>query len=249
MSFNVRGVRGEESRRFRTLELTATASYDASALSQLLARDAEVHRAAGATSARLYCPPGDVTGEVGFTWRTWWAPPEHWRDDLTWPNGQTTVIIVRPDATLAYVSMQRTLYTSEPRPLGSRNRVQPAGGMHLPTIAERLAEFPLIRPHFPMSEWEITTLNSELYRGRAAQRVRVTRRPGSAATSGYWPGVDEYEYLVDDALRILVRFTGLEGGVPIATISADAVRADAPLPNEVFAFTPPVGTRIIYAQQ
>src|SRR5256885_8099061 len=50
---------------------------------------------------------------VRFTWRVWWAPPTLWRDDLTWPNGETTVIIVRPCEVVAPERRRSEEHTSE----------------------------------------------------------------------------------------------------------------------------------------
>jgi hypothetical protein len=79
-----------------------------------------------------------------------------------------------------------------------------------------------------------------------AHRVRAAHRASSVAspTSGYWPGVGEYEYVIDDALQIVLSVTGLEGGVPIATISAETVNVDTPISSDTFTFAPPSGTRI-----
>jgi hypothetical protein len=241
---------------FRTLELAATASYDAAALARVQSRAVARNRV-GADAVRLYGATSDASGttnndeRVRFTWRVWWAPPTLWRDDLTWPNGETTVIIVRPDDALAYVSMQRTLYTSEPASAGASATARAPDGMHLPTVADRLVEFPLLRPPLPASEWTLATLDQEVYLGRVVRRVRATRRADATSAEGpqpsrFWPGVDEYECLVDDSLGISLSITGAVDGVPAATIAADAIRVDVPFPADVFAFLPPAGTRIAH---
>jgi len=247
------GTPSEPGKRFSSLELAATAFYDAAALARAMSRTTATGKEAGPGAVRLYGPAGDASGDawVRYKWRVWWAPPAPWRDDLTWPNGQTTVIIVRTDAALAYVSMQRTLYTSERLAAAARERVLPPDGMQLPTVADRLAEFPLMGPRLPASEWQLATLGETEHIGRVARRVRATRRAGAVpaeelARSGYWPGIDEYECLVDDGLQILLRLTGMVDGVPVATVSADDVRVDAPLPVDTFAFAPPAGTRIAH---
>ncbi|MFL5548918.1 MAG: hypothetical protein ACJ77Q_00320, partial [Gemmatimonadaceae bacterium] len=72
------------------------------------------------------------------------------------------------------------------------------------------------------------------------------RRAHSVAlpTSGYWPGVKEYEYVIDDALQIVLSVTGLENGSPVATISAETVHVDTPIAGDTFSFIPPNGTRV-----
>ena len=241
---------------FRTLELAASVSNAAAALASLSVR-AAVARGAAPESIRQYamgCAGGASNGWERYAWRVWWEPPSRWRGDLTWPGGQTDVSVVRDDAALVYLPMQRTLYTSEPVVRDSRWEVirPPTGIVELPTVTNRHEVFPLIRPSLPASEWVFATLaEEEIYNGRVTRRVRATRRIDTAPTedkraSGYWRGVDEYECLVDDALQILVHLTGIADGVPVAIISADDVRVDAPFPADIFAFVPPPGTRIAH---
>jgi len=240
----------EPKQRFQSLELAATVSYDPAALGRALSRAGASNDKAARGTIRLYGETGSGSGDawVRYRWRVWWAPPTLWRDELTWSNGESTVIIVRNEVAVAYVSMQRTLYTSEPIAATAQDRVLPPDGMKLPTIAERVSEFPLTRP-LPKSEWEVTTLAQEWHMGRVTRRLRARRRAAAPPAadpqqSGYWPGVDEYECVVDDALQVLLSVTGLDDGVPVATISADDVRIDTPISPETFTFAPPRGTLI-----
>jgi hypothetical protein len=57
--------------------------------------------------------------------------------------------------------------------------------------------------------------------------------------------VDEYECLVDDALQVVLHLTGKAEGVPVGIVSVDQLRGDAPIPDAVFAFTPPAGARVV----
>lgn len=254
MTFDIFSTSPQPGQRFRSLELAATASLDGAALARAMSRTRPTGPEWGPDSVLLFGSDLDESDDpwMRYKWRVWWAPPTLWRDDLTWSNGETTVIIVRADTALAYVSMQRTLYTSERLDATEqRERVLPPDGMHLPTLDQRLAEFPLIRPRLPGSDWELTTVGPELYMGRVAHRVRATRRADSVRTedprqSGYWPGVDEYECVVDDALGILLTVIGMVDGVPVASISVEHVSADAPLPAGTFDFAPPPGTRIAH---
>lgn len=263
----------EAHKRFRTLQITASLSVDTAAMSRISAREAEVGNAGGGRPVRLVGPAkgrgarGSGDGWHRQTWRIRWMPPTLWREELTSPGGQIVVTVVRPDVSQSYISAHSTLYTSEPAP--PRGRLAELAGRlfdrapegawppdvaHNATIDERLAEFPLINPRLPASEWELTSLGEESQLGRVVRRVRATRRRGSAAVreserSGYWPSLNEYEYLVDDALEILVRVTGLENGKAVAIVSADEVLVDAPLPADVFSFTPPAGTRVTHVQR
>jgi hypothetical protein len=238
---------------FRTLELAATASVDDAALTRLGLRAAAA-RGVHPESMRVYAADhaGDGGGGSRWTWRVWWAPPSRWRDELTWPGRGTEVSVVRDDAALTFLPAQRMLYTTEPvaPDRGWELVPPPVGIMELPTIANRSAVFPLIHPPLPEAEWAFTTLvQQDEYHGRPTRRVRATRRDDALlrdapGTSGYWPGVDEYECQVDDALGILLRLTGIAEGASVATIGVDEVRVDAPFPPDIFDFVPPRGTRI-----
>lgn len=238
---------------FRTLELGASVSYDNAALTRLIVR-AAVARGAAPESIKSYTMGGAGDGWGRYTVRVWWEPPSRWRDEQSTPGGVTSVSVVREDATLIYLPMQRLLYTSEPVARDSQWEIvrPPRGFVEMPTIANRNAVFPLLRPPLPASEWVFATIAEDvLYAGRAARRVRATRRAGVALpdeveASGYWSGVDEYECLVDDALQILLRLTAIADGVPVGFVSADDVCVDAPFPADTFTFVPPPGTRIAH---
>jgi hypothetical protein len=271
MSSDLFGPPVDPQRRFRSLELTATASVDDVALRRIMERAAAAYRRRHRPdSARVYGPSGNATAETSHDhwsrhgWRIWWVPPMRWRDDIIWTGGQTAVIAVQPGVSLSYVSMHRTLYTGEPaaaatglldrfRPLfrATPAGAWPADSVHLSTVPERVAEFPLTNPRLPASAWDLTTLGEEEYLGRLVRRVRARRRAGAGeddevGISGYWPWLSEYECLVDDALGILLRLTGLADGVPVGAITADEVRVDASIAEEVFAFAPPADTRMVH---
>jgi hypothetical protein len=236
--------------RFRSLELAGTTSVDTAATGRALTRAAMSDPDWGTDAIKLMHiegPDGDAW--LSYKWHVWWTLPAHWRDDLTLVDGETAVAIVRPDVAMSYVSMQRTLYTSERLdPADKRPRVSPPKGMHLHTLDDRLKEFPLIRPRLPDSDWQLETVGQESYLGRATRRVRATRRPDSNpwefGVSGFWMGVDDYECIIDDELQILLSVTAIVDSVSAATISVERVIVDEPIPASTFDFSPPAGTRI-----
>jgi hypothetical protein len=184
-----------------------------------------------------------------YKWHMWCSLPALWRDDMAWPNGDTIVAIARPDAALQYVSEMQTLYTNERLdPADKRPRVSAPRGFSVPTINQRVSESPLIGPQLSDAEWYHKTMGDESYLGRAARRVHATRRPESKSwefrASGHWSGVDEYEYVIDEELQILLRLTAIVDGAPAATISVEHVSVDKPIPASTFEFSPPAGTRI-----
>lgn len=239
---------------FRSLELRATASYDSRALARLMTNASAVRQGNGPNSVRLYGAAATTSGNEreSYVWRIWWAPPSSWSEELILSGGDTTMMILRAHKALAYVSLQHTLYTSEATAAGVNERGRPTDAMRIPTVAERVAEFPLINPRLPISAWELTQLRQETYLGRPTRRVRAVRRSAAysaedADALGYWAAVDEYEYLVDDSLHIVLSLVAIADGVQVATISTDCVRVDAPCPAEMTTFTPPDGTRTVIA--
>jgi hypothetical protein len=235
---------------FRSIELAVTTSLDTAAIGRALTRAAMSHPDWGTDAFKLMhieAPGRDAW--LSYKWHVWWTLPAYWRDDLTLVDGETAVSIVRPDIALQYTSATQTLHTSERLAADEkRPRVSPPKGCHPPTLDERLREFPLIRPRLPETDWQLATVGPESYLGRAARRVRATRRAGSNPfrfrLSGFWTGVDEYECVFDDELQILVNVTAIVDGVPAATISTEHVSVDEPIPASTFDFSPPVGTRI-----
>lgn len=241
---------------FRTLELKATVAYDSVALGQIIAGRMAVHRAeAGPDSVRAY-GVGSLDGATRsgdwerHTWRVWWTPPSFWREELSWQNGATIVIILRPDVASYYVSMQRTLYTSQRTAITVEERPKPNDPTHLPTLADRLAEFPLTGFRLPPADWKASTIGRESRLGRALRRVGARRRAdrsGAAKSDSpsHWPWLDHFECLVDDDLGILLELIGLSNGGPVANVTADELRVDALIPEDVFSIAAPRGTRVV----
>ena len=254
---------------FAPIEIAGTTSYDNAAFERLWERRTAIRREA-TTIVRLHDSPSDLSAvarravgqdaDLGwgrYTWRVLWAPPLHWRDELTWPEGQTDVAIVRPEVRMIYLAAQKTLYASEP--LSYRNDLDvspaPPGIFELPTLENRFAAFPLVRPPFPATEWDFLTLEEAApHNGRTTRRVRATRIANSPAArerlpSGFWPGVDEYECLVDDSRRIVMRLTGIVDETPVAILAVDGVRTNVSLRPDQFDFDPPAGTRIVHVRR
>lgn len=241
-----------QTRPLHSLEVAATASLDTQALARAMSRAMEPALEEAPDSVGILVA-GDSGSDIwlDYKWHVWWVLSGFWRDDLTFPHGETFINIARPDAALTYVATQRTLYTSEgPRIAERRQRGSPAQGFQLPTIEERLVEFPLIRPRLPAADWQLESLQQEIYLGRPARRVRATRRAGSIGTddprlSGFWSGVDEYEYIIDVELQILMSVTGMVDSLSVAAISVEHMGVDTPFAATTFDFSPPRDTRIV----
>jgi outer membrane lipoprotein-sorting protein len=63
------------------------------------------------------------------------------------------------------------------------------------------------------------------------------------------PLVDEYECIVDDERQIILRFSAIASGAPIAVVTADEILVDTRLAPDIFDFVPPDGTRVIHVER
>jgi len=245
-----------EARRLHNIEVAATASLDTQALARLMAQATDPALREGPDSVGFI-----MVGHSGsdtwldYKWHVWWDLSGFWRDDFTMPNNGTVINIVRPDGALMYFSMEKILYTRQGHGIAEpRQRSVEAEGFQLPSIEERLVEFPLIRPRLPASDWKLESLHPETYLGRPASRLRATRRAGSirkndSRLSGFWWGVDEYECVIDNEQQIVMSVTGIVDRVSVATISVEHMIVDATLAAGTFEFSPPRGTRIVRGRE
>lgn len=239
---------------FTTIQISATASYDGDAMQRLWEDDDEKRggRSVLLTLGAANAPTSASDGWGRYTWKVWWAPPSHYRDELSIPGVPTDVAVVRRNEGMLYLAGSRTLYTNGPLPNDDRLEIipPPPGAFEVPTLENRFQLFPLIQPPLPSSAWQFATVaERELFGGRVTRRVRVTRRsganaPGERLHPGYMPLVDEYECIVDDERRIILRFSAISSDRPIAVVVADDVRVDSTFPPDIFEFTPPDGARI-----
>jgi hypothetical protein len=180
-------------------------------------------------------------------WLIWWLKPSCWRDDIVWENGGRMISTVCGTVSTSYVSAQRTLYTNHPPgQLWPRRRslLRPRLRYELPTLENRLDLVPLLAPSFLAGDWEISVEGKQVYAGREAVRLRAARTEGSGP--GLWEGVDEYEVLVDGHQGILLRVGGIVDGEEAGSFAARAVRFDDGIPDDVFAFSPPRGTKVVF---
>jgi hypothetical protein len=198
-------------------------------------------------------------------WRAWWRKPSHWRDDYMWgeeageggsDNGSGAVVHLAAGASSSvYVPMTRTVYTNR-RPDGVLARLKHALGprnhFELPTVESRLRETCLVDPSFLASDWELSILGDRTHAGRAAVRAHAKRlSPGSedgGERLAYWDYIRDYEILVDRERGILLRYAAIVDGEEAGVMSVRSVRFDDPIPDEIFAYEPPVGTRIAWVE-
>jgi len=230
--------------RFHTLFLDALVETDGALLGRALERsipDFEQGVAEGwAVRMSAVADGRNAGGVFRHGWRVWWRKPHDWRDDIVWEGGATAVSIVRATSASSFVSSQRTLYTNAAPP-GATAR---PGAWQLPTLASQLSMIPLLEPSAFASGWEIGAPRVATFGGRAVL-ASTARWPGGGVAPGPWQGVDRYDLLVDVERGVLLRCAGIVDGVEAGVFTARAVVFDEPVGEEVFAWRPSEGTRIV----
>ncbi len=256
MDRDIRDLLARASASFDTIVVDWLAEYD-TALLQHAADRSTPDRArllAMGALARLEAPdPQPGVGEdrrFRHEWRAWWRKPACWRDDIVWQNGATAVSIVCDAAASSFISPRRTLYTSE-RPHGTLARLRAALGPradhHVPRLEDRLQQVPLVEPSFLATGWQLAALGEDRHAGRAVVRVRATRLD-TTSRPALWDYVQEYDLLVDRERGVLLRYAGLVDGKEAGVMSVRSVRFDEPIPDDVFRYHPPKGTKVVWAE-
>jgi hypothetical protein len=197
----------------------------------------------GASSA------GGRERRLRLDWRAWWRKPSAWRDDLTWEDGSTAVSVANGPVTMMYVPHNRTFYTNQPSG-GQRSwlgRWLRPPVPQLASLEDRLRETVLLDPAFLASGWDLTAVGERRHAERAATRIRARWIGDGRLAPERQPflGVDEYEILVDRERGVLLRYAGLVDGEEAGVYSVRTARFDQPIPDEIFSYQPPAGTKVV----
>ena len=240
---------------FHTIRLECMAEYDAGLLERALGRCVpDMPRLLESGALARIQPPGSRGAAGGpnqrhrHDWRVWWRKPCCWRDDIVWENGAAVISTHCAGLSSSYVSFLRTLYTNR-RPKLLLTRLKAALGAfsdyQLPTVDRQLELIPLLEPSFLASGWDLDVLGERVYAGRATLRVKATRR-GAGPGPALWKCVDEYEILIDQERGVLLRYAGIVDDEEAGVLSVRSVAFDEPIPDEVFSYEPPHGTRMVW---
>ncbi len=187
-----------------------------------------------------------------FAWNVWWEPPCRWRDEYALEGAVPNVALVTEAHAAIFDAFRQTLYSNGPVPQRSSFVVEepPIGIFELPTIDRRRKLMPLFGTEFPRSEWSVTPLRAIDQGGRQLQTMDAIRRAhaeseASDSHAGYWPGINQYECVLDESLGIMRRVTAVDEGHAIASIELIEISVDIPLPAGVFDLEPAPGSRYV----
>lgn len=186
--------------------------------------------------------------QLNGTWRIWWRKPDCWRDEYEFASGGSPVVSIASEAEATfYEPTFETLYTTRApteRPEGlpsSVDVVQAEWG----TIIARLQSIALFSD-FGMSGWALDAIGKRTHCGRDAVIIRARR---GAVEPEVWPWVDEYELIVDLERGVLLSCAGIVDGQHAVVMSVRSIEFDAAIPDTVFSFKPPAGTKIVWCRR
>jgi hypothetical protein len=200
-------------------------------------------------SRRAQPGAGDGNQHFRHESRVWWRKLGCWRDDIVWEDGATAISIVCGAISSYHASLLNTLTTNR-RPEGFfprlRSLLSTPSHQVLPSVEDRLRQIPLIEPSFLARGWDLTILGDRRHAGRDTLRVKATRIMEDSRPA-LWASVAEYEVLIDQERGVLLRYAGIVDGEDAGVLSVRSVRFDEPIPDDVFSYHPPEGTRTVWA--
>ena len=236
---------------FDTAEVWATMLTNGSRFARLWSTAPSPY-ASAKQSAALLQDRNPAGWDTSF-WHVWWAPPDRWRGEFSQVEGSVDVTVVNGNESAAFIDSQNLLITSGRRVQDDPQGVhvaRPVGIVELPTITNRHETFPLFRPFFRPPHFGLERLQREVHLDREATRFRATLNGKIDAfhdhrPSGFWPGIECYEFLMDDALQIVVHLEGIVDGEKIASLSISKLIINEQLHDKLFHLSSRDGTRIV----
>jgi len=240
-------------RNFTTVQVAWRYRYQVEALAEMQERWAAQR---GPKSVRpLEAKAGSGVqnpSEMTVQRQVWWRRPDCWRDETELSGQGRNIRVICPDRWSFYSAADRKLFTNA-LPDGPqhqqrilRGRQPPGAGQIRPGVEEAVNEVPLLDPAFLLASHELEPGADVQYAGREALQVRAIARKGkeTARDPFFWGGADDYELLVDKERGVLLRYAAKLRGQDMAVAAVERVVFDAPIPDDVFTFTPPPNASI-----
>lgn len=238
---------------FTTIQVAWRYRYQVEALAEMQARWAAQR---GPKSVQPLWAKGaggvQSPSERTMQWHIWWRKPDCWRDETELNGLGKNIRVICQDRWSFYSAAGQKLSTNT-LPDGPqhqqrilRGRQPPGAGQIRPEVEEAVNEVPLLDPAFLLASHELEPGADVQYAGREALQVRAIARKGRdvARDPFFWGGADDYELLVDKERGVLLRYAARLRGEEIAVAAVEHVVFDAPIPDDVFVFTPPPNTTI-----
>lgn len=185
----------------------------------------------GSTPAAEYAWTSDepATETVRQLHRIQWEPDKLWRQDTDYENGSRLSILYTP--TYAEIEMRPgRFYSSAPRFWWQRR-----GQVASEKVRTLPFALPIVAPKFPEAEWRVSrsTVDSHV---SAVRRVKITRRASETGARteaetdlAVWSGLDEYEYVEDEASGLVREFIGYSAGGVAVRVIIDELRINEPI--------------------
>jgi outer membrane lipoprotein-sorting protein len=200
---------------------------------------------------------GQAAGIQRFTnSRIWYRKPNCWRLEIVSSTNGTDVQIVCNQESSYYLSWLRTLTTTR-RPAVSADEFTSAftdvlvpDSIFVPdrrTAEELVRDTVLLSPPFGDDGWDIQAMGQTMHHGKDALLMKA-KWIGEGQAPTKWKSVDDYRLIVDSERGVLLRCEGIVDDQPAVVVDASAIEFDLPIPDSIFSFEPPPGTRIVWAR-
>ncbi len=245
---------------FDSVHLECTYDADPELISRAWTRRVE-KRAEGDENSRFSIEfrsqSAQAAGIQRVSSRIWYRKPNCWRGETVSSTNGTSVQIVCNQESSHYLSWLRTLITTRRRPAGIGDGFTSAvTDMLVPdslltpdtrTAEELVRDTILLSPPFGDAGWDIQTIGRIMHRGRDALLMRA-KWIGEGHVPTRWKSIDDYRLIVDSERGIFLRCEGIVDDQPAVVVEASSIEFDLPIPDSIFSFEPPAGTRIVWAR-
>jgi hypothetical protein len=186
--------------------------------------------------------------QVVHTSRIWWRRPSCSREDFSYVSGGTVISIACGVEASSYFSWLNVVYTTRP-PFGwveqLRSSLPQQRGPDPRTIAGRVQRMILLSGSFATAGWELNGIGKQTHCGRDGVLVQAKwMGPGEAPTDS--PFIHEYHLIADRERGVLLSCAGMLDGQRATVVSVSSIEFDVAIPDSVFSFEPPAGTKIVW---
>ena len=179
--------------------------------------------------------------------------PDHFREERIGNDGRVTGISAYHGDTWWHFALNQNYVNTNapPVPISDPARVsvyhhpmQPGEARYAAMDGEyAITAEPVLNPSFLLHALWLEPVDRTTFAGRPAIRVSAKRNRNNGELR-MWEAADEFELLVDAERGTLLRLGACCGGEEFDGHEVTEIEFDAPIPDDVFTFIPPSGTRV-----